>query len=284
MTMEVTSFTGPMGRNDSVSGKGGVEEEGSTRNNTLQEIDAPSLPLSSDLENHHAPDSETPPLGDMSHVSSSSSQDDGRVVIPQVQHHSETVATTTAGVDATTFSLRPQDYGLPGIIFFPDRPKHPTAFHTFISILLYPTIFEDLYGKALKTDVLGVTQVMAGVASSWETNMTTIIKCIFSVLVFHILFWMKGIQLGRSAWNCTYLSLASASTGLVLIIKLSKKASDPTFYLGTWDFERFALFSFLAILPDVLVWVTLFSEMYLIWKVDPWLVLEVILGALGGGY
>ncbi len=181
MTMEViTSFTGPMGWNDSLSGKGG-EEEGSTRNSTLQEIDAPSLPLSSDLENHHAPDSETPPLGDMSHVSSSSSEDDGRVVIPQVQHHSETVATTTpttttttAGADAAAFSLRPQDYGLPGIIFFPDRPKHPTAFHTFISILLYPTIFEDLYGKALKTDVLGVTQVIAGVARSWETNMTTV--------------------------------------------------------------------------------------------------------------
>ena len=59
-------------------------------------------------------------------------------------------------------------------MLFPTRPANPNIIHKVISILLYPTIFEDLYGKALKSDFVGVTGVLAGVTQGWDTNQSLV--------------------------------------------------------------------------------------------------------------
>ena len=54
-------------------------------------------------------------------------------------------------------------------MLWPTRPTNPNIIHTVISILLSPTIFEDLYGKALKSDLVGVIGVLTEVTQAWIT-------------------------------------------------------------------------------------------------------------------
>jgi len=165
-------------------------------------------------------------------------------------------------------------------MFFPTRPTNPTIIHTLISILLYPTIFEELYGKTLKTDFIGVTRLIADVGGRWKTNQSTMIRCIFAQVMFHFLFWWKGIKLGPVAWNVAYLSFAGASASLLLMMHMKSKVANPLFYLGEWGFQEFAVLSFFVALPEWLGWMAMASLIYVIWNADPWMVLDVILNAL----
>jgi len=165
-------------------------------------------------------------------------------------------------------------------MLWPTRPTNPNIIHTVFSILLSPTIFEDLYGKALKSDLVGVIGLLNDAAQGWGTHQSTMLRVMLAQMIFHLAFWWKGIHLGTAAWNAAYLGFASASASLVLMIVLSSKLRDPLFYVGVWGFNEFAVFSFLLALPYWLGWVAIFSNAYLLWKVDPWIILDMILNAL----
>ncbi|KAF8335903.1 uncharacterized protein EI90DRAFT_3120147 [Cantharellus anzutake] len=119
---------------------------------------------------------------DSNDISTSSPPQEVEVAATALPEPSKELPLTAAPPQVIPTVGQQPNFGIVGWMFSPYRPTNPNIFHTITSILLYPTIFEDLYRSALKSDIVGILRILTSTASIWELYLTSAIYSILSVL------------------------------------------------------------------------------------------------------